>query len=349
MSFSRNFRVLNFDLGLFHDKRIIRSLKRIEELRNLKPLFMIWDDFVAYKSLEDDVFIEDFSKEIFVVTRTVLSSLDEHGTSVTQGMWLQELTQTAPNKTEFLLDAIDEITHALQKMVPYQPQNLTTTTKNAPPLDLKSEVSTDEIALRFYYIQRLHKAMDVLGKADTMEPYHTLKFTNNWKSVRIYALLRAMQESGTSQAVFNVWDEVKEYKFIDNLKFVREFASVVFLALRHLYPGSSASGIIGNTQANLENVDIETILHAIDIITDQLATTSNTYNAYSAESLQDWLQHYWWVPPMTIGTIILRIAYYYYVHHKPLGYGYTHHYPAINYATPQSLSLSFGKPDTLSF
>ncbi len=307
-----------FDISLFHDKRIIRSLKRIEELRNLKPLFMIWDDFVAYKSLEDDIFIEDFSKEIFVVTRKVLSSLNEYGDL--GHLSLHEIEHTAPNRTEHLLDAIDQITHALQQVVPQQSsQNRALLSINhAPPLDLKSEVSTDEIALRFYYIQRLHKAMDLLNRAPNNQAYHTIDYHAGLKSAGITATLRAMQEAGNPSPMMHQWNDMKEYKFIDNIKFAKEFVSVVFIALRHIYtnPGGSLLG-----EAHIENMSIDQILHAIDIITDQVSASTQAYSATEGNTFQEWLAQYWWAVPVTIGTIAIRLAYYYYHGiHNPYGY-----------------------------
>lgn len=308
----------SFDISLFHDKRIIRSLKRIEELRNLKPLFMIWDDFVAYKSLEDDIFIEDFSKEIFVVTRKVLSSLNDY--AVTHPS-LHEFASVPPNKTELLLDAIDEITHALQQVVPPQRTQLHSQSahQHAPPLDLKAEVTTDEIALRFYYIQRLQKAMELLSKVSHNQAYHTIDHHADLKSPGIIALLRAMQDSNSANPVMHQWDDVKEYKFIDNMRFVREFVSVVLITLRHVYTSPNGSLFDGS---HIERMTIDQILHAIDIITDQVSNSSQVYaNTNNGETIQEWLQQYWWVIPITVGSIAVRLAYYYYYSmQKPHGY-----------------------------
>jgi hypothetical protein len=313
----RNFRSDIFDVSMFHDKRIIRSLKRIEELRNLKPLFMIWEDFVAYKSLEDDVFIEDFSKEIFVVTRKVLSSLNEYGN--VDHLALHELPHTTPNKTEQLLDAIDQITHALQQIVPPQTAQIRSQLPlhHASPLDLKSEVATDEIALRFYYIQRLQKAIELLRKTPNDKPYHTIDYQAFSKSGGVATVLRAMQETSSPNPMMHQWDDMKEYKFIDNIKFVKEFASVVFIALRHVYtnPGGSLFD-----ETHIENMSIDQILHAIDIITDQVSNSSQAYTTGESSTFQEWFDQYWWAIPLTIGTIAVRLAYYYY--HSTHSYGY---------------------------
>ena len=309
MSFTRALRKIDFDLSMFNDRRIIRSLKRIQETRNLKPLFMIWDDFTAYKSLEDDIFIEDFSKEIFVVVRTVLSTLDEHCDNT---LCLEQLAQqSSVNPTEQLLDAIDEITHELQKVVPDNTHHYKQIT-HASPLDLKSEVSTDEIALRFYYIERLTSALETIKRIGASHAYHTLPHKAALKSPRIYSMLRAMQEAGNPDAVLSAWGEIKEYKFIDNLEFVKEFVSVVYLALRHLYTGANNPDILTHTHNNLEKLSIEHILHAIDIINDQLSHDTQIYNGYSTQSVQEWLQQYWWIPPFTLGSIAVRLIYYYY-------------------------------------
>lgn len=341
MSFSRALRSIHFDISLFNDKRIIRSLKRIQETRSLKPLFMIWDDFIAYKSLEDDVFIEDFSKEIFVITRTVLSSLDEHGVD-NNTLWLPQLTHTAPNKTEQLLNAIDEITHMLQQIVPHNAQQYKNAL-HAPPLDLKSEVSSDEIALRFYYIKRLQKAVNIIRNTETKAHYRNIPHEHLWRSPGIDTLLRAMQETGSHAPMMHTWDEVNEYKFIDNLKFIKEFMCVVFLTLRHVYMGITAPEIPMN-QSNIEKLNIEDVLHAIDIITDQVSSSAHIYEEYSPQDDQEWFTQYWWLAPFTLGSIIVRWIYYHYTGHKPLN----HHMYGNNYnihthysQTSHNQSLSF--------
>lgn len=312
----RALRSETFDISLFHDKRIIRSLKRIEELRNLKPLFMIWDDFIAYKSLEDDIFIEDFSKEIFVVTRKVLSSLNAH--TQNDHISLHEISDTTPNKTEQLLDAIDQITDVLQQVVPEKSQTRTLFHHQAPPIDLKSEVTTDEIALRFYYIQRLQRAIDLLNQAPNNHLFHSIDYHGELKSPVITAILRSMQETGSANPMMHQWDDMKEYKFIDNIKFVKEFVSIVLIALRHIYTNPNGS-LFGET--NIENMNVDQILHAIDIITDQVSSSSQAYSNGYTGTFQEWIQQYWWTIPLTIGIIAIRLAYYYYqTTHHPYGY-----------------------------
>jgi hypothetical protein len=322
ISFDCTVRAINFDMSLFNDKRVIRSLKRIQETRSLKPLFMIWDDFIAYKSLEDDVFIEDFSKEIFIVTRTVLSSLDERNIDL-DNIWLGQIPQEPPNKTEQLLDAIDEITHALQKVVPDNTPFFKS--HHIPPLDLKSEVSSDEIALRFYYVQRLQKAMDILSKIQKPIAYTIFNSITTSRSAHIQSLLRAMQESGNNNAIHQTWNDVKEYKYIDSVVFVKEFACVIFIALRHLYTGGASPELM-SSESSIEKMHIEEILHAIDIITDQLSQSTQISNGYMSETFEEWIQHYWWIPPLTLGCITIRLAYYYYgPKHSLFGFGYGSH------------------------
>lgn len=314
----RMLRSNTFDISTFHDKRIIRSLKRIEELRSLKPLFIIWDDFIAYKSLEDDIFIEDFSKEIFVVTRKVLSSLNENDKNSCPPF--NDCANASPAKTEQLLDAIDQVTNILEQAVPSQcvGKNNPPTFRRTIPIDLKSEVSTDEIALRFYYIQRLQKAMEMLEKAERANLYRSINCDGLFKAVGVASLLRAMQEIGGPSPVLNQWNDIKEYKLIDNIKFIKEFASVVLITLRHIYvnPGESLVG-----GPHVENMSIDQILHAIDIITDQVSHSSQVYGPKENNSLEEWFKEYWWTIPLTAGTIAVRLAYYYY-HSMNNPYGY---------------------------
>jgi hypothetical protein len=160
-------------------------------------------------------------------------------------------------------------------------------------------------------VQRLERAMDILRTTQKSTAYTILNYNTVWRSPPIQSLLRAMQESGNTDAMYHTWNDVKEYKYIDSVAFVKEFTCVVFIALRYLYTGTAAPDLM-NTELNIEKLQIEDILHAIDIITDQLSQSTQMSNGYTAETFGEWLHNYWWIPPLTLGCIALRLAYYYY-------------------------------------
>ena len=68
-------------------------------------------------------------------------------------------------------------------------------------------------------------------------------------------------------------------------------------------------------------MSIDQILHAIDIITDQVSSNSQAYAPGENSTFQEWLQQYWWAIPLTVGTVAVRLAYYYY-HGMNNPYGY---------------------------
>ena len=35
---------------------------------------MVWDDFITYKSIDDQLLVEEFTKEIFIISRNILYS-----------------------------------------------------------------------------------------------------------------------------------------------------------------------------------------------------------------------------------------------------------------------------------
>ena len=89
----------------FKHQLIRSSIKQMRQTRNLKPLFMVWDSFAAYKSLYDELFVEEFSKEIFIITRNTIARMVEH--TRVPGPYISD---------EYMPSSIDERIKAISRM-----------------------------------------------------------------------------------------------------------------------------------------------------------------------------------------------------------------------------------------
>lgn len=60
------------DLSTFEHTDIKKSIEAIKKQKNLLPLFMVWHNFKNYKSIEDQLFIEEFTKAVLIISVNLL-------------------------------------------------------------------------------------------------------------------------------------------------------------------------------------------------------------------------------------------------------------------------------------
>ena len=136
---------------LFTHKQIRKSVKEISHTRSLKPLFMVWDSFKSYKSLRDDLLVEDFSKEIFIITRNTIDSLHKHDV-------LSMPKVKSPLQLEDRFNVLADMTYVLDDLLLGCSNDASFRAKDMG--DIHLAVHTDEVAYRFYCVRRLRAALD---------------------------------------------------------------------------------------------------------------------------------------------------------------------------------------------
>lgn len=252
----------------FRCQQIRHSILAIQHTRNLRPLFLVWNDFAAYKRLEDTIFVEEFSKEIFVITRNAMLAVSGHADTTRY--------QTIPDTIDHALDTIDCMTRTIKGAVPL-----------GDIQDIAPAAHIDDITERLYHIERIRKAVLILELLEqkiekvTQKGNHLAirasdyqtseQFTNE----RIIAAIQQIQSSGSIKPLLRIWRDVKQYKAIDDRTFVKEFLHCLFYVLRAAYlvyaheEGSNLLTI--STEVSLEALSIEQTLHMIDLIVDEIA------------------------------------------------------------------------------
>lgn len=272
---------------LFTHKQIRRSVKEIAHTRSLKPLFMVWDSFKSYKSLHDDLLVEDFSKEIFIITRNTIDSLHKHDTSYVR-------CAQSPLSLEAGLDALSDMTHLLESSL--SGGSRCQTLRAGDIGDIHLAVHTDEVAFRFYCVRRLRNALDYLLSLPEAD--------------------RAADRLPARKALAHVWDDVSQYKHIDNERFVHGFAVYTLMLLhcqvseQRMHKSLSQADLVA-MQHQIEQLPLEEILQAIDLIVKQVHNAVDHYHK-SGLTFGQWIKRYWWAPPLIFSTVAIKCFLLYY-------------------------------------
>ena len=257
---------------------------RMQQSKSLKPIFVVWDDFSAYKSLEaelvigkEDLFVKEFSQQLFFITKNILSTTHPD----TYKSIHYNYTDIIHKSPESILDSLDYLIELIATQ-----NNDCKAYKTTDP-DIKMHATTDEINMRFYYIQRLSHAIAIIER-DT----HVIK------SKRQVAYMKS------------AWSNIKQYRKLNDQDYIRDFCILVFNILRN--KNSKPSSQDPEKESFLQTIDVEEILYGIYLITDELNTVMSAYNADKPESLKEWLMNNWKLPIKSFWSILYKLLYYHY-------------------------------------
>ncbi len=291
-------------------KLIKRSIAYIQQTRSLKPLFLVWDSFKSYKFLHDDLFVDDFSKEIFIITRNTINHLQR---CQPNGRLKHSCMQHAliAYKLGDLLDDIDVMRQYLCGCT-RKTSSREQTDRSLDVSDLHLSVNTDEVAFRFYCTKRIEKAVSFLLALPSQE----LHIPNKVDCLFRHGAL--LKEVHVHKSFAKLWEDVEQYRYIDNDQFMRDFLSYMLALLLHkqqsiIAQRSLSSEEIATIHEQIENIPIEELLHTIDVVITNINQIHQHYQK-SGLTIVQWLKHYWWVPPIVFSSFLLKAIQHYYVH-----------------------------------
>jgi len=276
-------RMLNCsEMPSFTHRLVAESAYRIQQSKSLKPILVVWDDFSSYKSLEaeivigkDDLFVKEFSQQLFIIAKNILREVKP----VIYKKMPPCSHELADGSPEYVIDSLDYVIDLIQQEDPFLPMPHTKT--NA---DIKMHASADEINLRFYLIYRLSPALNIVNN---MHQIHELSHKSKSDIAQIQS----------------TWTQVKQYRKIGDLEYMRNFCMLLFKVLK----GAMQNSYSQSNTSPMEQIGIEDILYSIDIISDELHAVSEEYNQEKDMSFREWITKKWWIPIGTACTISLKI------------------------------------------
>jgi hypothetical protein len=331
-------RIFNLDIAeSFSHPMIKNSLNTIKTKRSLRPLFTVWDSFKSYKLIEDQLLIEEFTKEIFVISRNlILSSLDaddtqEQGTNFTRDHDIHPMLSLC---SCCLLDMIDiYLDQFLQIQTAHKHTgNIDDPQKNINSVhDLKPFIHMDDIVERFYHLQRLQRPMahlyflykggypyrlnrSIQIKNSTIIIDNYTQFTHP----DIVSCIKVMQQTQSWLPLIQLLCEVKRYKFIQDQGFMHELSCLLFVISHTIVAHETHKQNPQQKNITLEQVaelyekidslPIENILDAIDLLSEQIPVLLEKY-AFDPDTKTwcAWFKKHWWHASVDMVKLTLKV------------------------------------------
>ncbi|MCG6534614.1 MAG: hypothetical protein L7F78_07995, partial [Syntrophales bacterium LBB04] len=154
---------------------------------------------------------------------------------------------------------------------------------------------------------RLKDACTQLGLHEYHVPTIKQKYPMSWHHPRIVSCIRVIEQSESFEPLIELWDDILQYKFVQDDLFMHEFAQLVLVTYTDLLtfyneqqPAShkdAISAALGLYQL-IDKLPLNEILDVIDIITHDLPPLLEKYEFDSDLSWNMWLRKYWWAPPL---------------------------------------------------
>ena len=291
----------------FQHRDIRASFTQMQREKILTPLFLVWDDFVSFKCLDDQIFIEEFTKEVFIISANLLSSSKSNhkdiDSDITQG--------TIP--LDQLLNLIG--LYIDQFMSNYEHNTFKAITENLN--DVVPLVKMDQVALRYYHIKRLYNPIKLLKLINAQHLLPHDKFKTAFHHPTIIATLQEVELNATFTPVLDLYQAIQHYKYIDDIELVREYSLLIacvytkiisMIALKDMVPVKTKTDYFITLFDQLKDAPLEEILDALNLIADEFPSMLQQYELNSKLSWKQWFKKYWWAPPLIVATLALKIA-----------------------------------------
>lgn len=275
------------EMPFFSHQLIATARYRMHQSRSLKPIFVVWDDFSSYKALEaelvigkDDLFVKEFTQQLFFITKNILAATNP---LAYKNMFYtyDEIMQGSP---EYIIDSIDYVVELIETNNQKTPARQTNT-------DIKMHATTDEINTRFYHIQRLITTIDLIEQCEASTESDRQRAPREMREMR------------------REWTQIKQYRRLNDNNYIHGFCILLFSILKkHVSPEHHPQAF-----ALIESVDIEEVLHGIDLIADELGNFVSNYEKNKKLSFREWLSLNWSQPIKSIFSILYGIFQYHYL------------------------------------
>lgn len=299
---------LSCDDFTINHELISSSMNQIKRVKNLHPLFLVWNDFIHYKSLHDQLLVDDFTKQVFIVSRSLLQ---EKNYSITKDQYINA-------STEDLLDLIDIYVDSFKNK--YNLGTIKSKQTKMRVADLKPHANINEVINRFYCIKRLNKVWNYLNylnfsQKDILFEYTTLhnQLELNKKYIfsneTVISCIKIMQQTNSISPLIELSANINEYKDLHEITFIKEYLILLYTTISSINTNNDLHITTKkNDLLSVDDVDLEKILNAIDMIAQELPPLLEKFEFNSDMPWNKWLKKYWWAP-VTI-TIVMTIKMY---------------------------------------
>ncbi len=266
---------------------ITKTISTMDKSKSLEPLFDLWEQLRAYKMINDEPLIQEFTKLTLAISTQLALPCP----------YIQKKNNYYYHGEIILLHEGSNYTEAITKRN-YYAQRIT----NA--IDLLSRLKCKN--------QNLFGPCSISLKNGINNLFEKhINFTHKQincciEKIKITQSLRPLQD---------LTYEFKKYKFIQDEIFTKEFLILLFVTYKNiiihnlteqqLLEHKSTLETVAQLYGVIESLPLEEILDAIDMISEELPALLEQYEFNSDITWKKWLKKYWWVPPLVITKISL--------------------------------------------
>jgi hypothetical protein len=291
----------DLELDILENDIVKEKVALIQRDHLIQPFLDLWHQVTSHRHIDDPSFHKDFVKLIFMLYKALEQPTHQKATA----------TNPAAYSIEKMLSSIDKHT---DKIRPISPKRI------APDNALSDShpVTTDDIALNYYLIQRLEKPIKLLSL--THQELKTGLLDNamcnigiDFSHERMNYCFNQMNARKNLEPFLHTWQEFSRFRHAGDTHFLKEMLMMLFAVYKDLLLTmlnaeseefiTSEMDTILDLYERVNELPLDDILHAIDLTTDKLLLLQNM----EKKAKQGWQQQY----PVLFHTILaLPIAYF---------------------------------------
>lgn len=314
----------------FKHPQIRNSILAIKKTQSLSPLFLLWDDFLAFKLLQDQLFVEELTKEICIITGAIAMSMQAHkNTDPADLMTISEQIDAINRNIRTIKYAIkNHYKFGQEKEWQEESEEEELSEDGFPDEDTQDElnnnrfVSINTLMEHYYLHKRLEHTVTILKIAEQNGLYQTYlpEVKNSLDQIKFHdkvtkKCLKKIAADSSLKELFAVWRKIQCYQFINNHAFNREFLILVAVNLSTLIDAhnkkiKNSKGIddVAHLAESLDNLPIEEILSLIDTLTNEIPKLLEKYELNNSDlTWKEWAKKYWWLPPFAVAAITFKM------------------------------------------
>ncbi len=305
-----NFNKLSTD---YIENAVIKEkIQAIKKSHTIDPFLDLWHQMNTHRHIDDPAFHKDFIKLLF--------------------MFYKSLEKPAHHKKDPLPDtealpfmpplfSIEEMLGIIDKNIDSMHQHQKPKKTSGHRFFDHKQVTTDDIALNYYLIQRLDKAMRLLTMIRDPFPStqrkNSVDFNNcdagvNFSHERVNQCFNQILIKKNLEPLAHMWQELIRFRHAGDSHFLKEMLMMLFTVYKDLLLVklsheseqliTTEMSTILDLYEHIDELPLDEILHAIDLTTDKLMFLQNM----EKKNKKEWIQEY----PIVFHTLLaLPIAY----------------------------------------
>lgn len=258
---------------------IKQAIHQLQTSHDVASFIQLWHEMNTHRNVRDPVFHKDFVKLLFMLFASL---------------------ETSSRIKEIEISDVNNFNTSIEKMLMFIDKNIDKLylPHNRPKQQYhkfadQKQVTTDEIALNYYLIQRLDKAIETLSAAQ-FQPFELAQkngtavdysIENSFSHERVSDCFSQMLIQKNLTPLLHMWEEFIHFRHAGDSLFFKEMLMMLFTVYKELLFAKlqQESETIITTEMNtildlyehIDELPLDEILKAIDLTTDKLVLLQN--------------------------------------------------------------------------